>query len=140
MEILAVKIRTGNTIKGYTLTYATFSKEVKLSQYVDDVTIFLKVRQQIQITINIIENFGKVAGFFINNQKTKLLLLGIDKASYNHNMGLSIEANAIKCLGIYVGHNKSICEQKNWDIKIQKIENLLKLGIIWILQFSEKSV
>ena len=40
--------------------------------------------------------------------------------------GLKHEKEPIRCLGIYVGHDKDKCEDFNWKEKIKKMEKLLK--------------
>ena len=34
--------------------------------------------------------------------------------------------NPIKCLGIYIGHNKNMCFSLNWDKKLEFFDNLLE--------------
>ena len=40
---------------------------------------------------------------------------------------IEFKDSPIKCLGIYIGHDKEKCEELNWDSKIHKMENILKL-------------
>ena len=47
------------------------------------------------------------------------------KDSCNEIGGIKFTNDAIKCLGIYIGHNKQECHHKNWTEKINKMEMLL---------------
>ena len=36
--------------------------------------------------------------------------------------GIKFSDGLIKCLGIYIGKDKNMCKQKNWDLKINYLE------------------
>ena len=38
--------------------------------------------------------------------------------------GIRVESN-VRCLGIYVGHDKSVCNAKNWNEKVDKLDRTL---------------
>ena len=73
--------------------------------------------------------FLDFAGPKLNLQKkTEGLMLGPSKhsniKSYNN---VEFKDSPIKCLGIYTRHDKEKCEELNWDSKIHKMQNILKL-------------
>jgi hypothetical protein len=39
--------------------------------------------------------------------------------------GISWSNDAVRCLGIYLGHNKKQCLQMNWTNKLDKIKKLI---------------
>ena len=110
VEILSIKIRTNNLLKGYHL--GNENKTVKLAQYADD-CIFLNNRAEFCSALNILEIYGNLSGLILNTEKCEGLWLGRDKA-----LQLSCNLFGIKwpeqlrCLGVYLGYNKLINVQK----------------------------
>ena len=67
VELLAQKLRSNKDIIGY-----TFEKTViKLSQYVDDMTLMLSNKESINLAIEELIMFGNVAGLKLNLDKTR---------------------------------------------------------------------
>ena len=71
-EILAIKIRNNNDIKGILVQDSI----LKISQYADDMTLILSDFQSISASIKAISEFSKVAGPKININKTEGLFIG----------------------------------------------------------------
>ena len=42
-----------------------------------------------------------------------------------YNEDIITTVNPVKTLGIYIGHNKKLCQEKNWTGKINQITNIL---------------
>lgn len=40
---------------------------------------------------------------------------------------IKININTVKCLGIYIGHNKTECNEKNWLCKLREFEKNIGL-------------
>ena len=75
-----------------------------------------------------VSTFSDFAGPRLNLQKTEGLLLGpLKHSSIKSCNNIEFKDSPIKCLGIYIGHDKKKCEELNWDSKIHKMENILKL-------------
>ena len=74
VEILAIKIKQMNDIKGIKVKHQTQEREFKISQYADDGTLFLQDVTQIDKAINIVEQFGEVTGLKLNIEKTVVIL------------------------------------------------------------------
>ncbi len=125
VEILAIKIKTNNSIKGYSLNVGEHKREVKLSQYADDSTVILQDEAQIPLTLREIKEFSKLAGPTLNIQKTIGLMLGKDKHRTGLIHGITFTDKPIKCLGIYLGYSEAECVRLNWREKINSIERLL---------------
>ena len=75
--------------------------------------------------IKTVENFGKVSGLKLNINKTKALLLGRDTIDDRNYGGISFVSD-IKCLGVFVGKNKTLCEYKNWNLKFLSMEKMIQ--------------
>ena len=72
-EVLAHMIRQKKEIKGFVL----FDKEVKISQFADDTSLFLDgSKESFQYCIETILEYTKYSGLAMNNEKTKVIWFG----------------------------------------------------------------
>ena len=72
-EILAEAIRSNKKIKGLTI----YKQEHKISQYVDDTTLFTKANEtSIRTSLSILREFENISGLRINKEKTKVIKIG----------------------------------------------------------------
>ena len=123
VEVLALRIRSSISLKGLPIG----NKHIKISQYADDGVLYLNDKDEIGCAINIISNFGNVAGTLLNIDKCEGMCLG----SFNTNMvlkkifGISCKSS-IRCLGIYAGSDYAKNYQMNWSVKIEKIKSCLE--------------
>lgn len=76
-------------------------------QHADDMTLTLKNIESLAHAINTIEVFGKHAGSKINLNKTECILLGTLKDQYDTISEINVSKHVVKCLGIYLGHDKT---------------------------------
>lgn len=70
IEVLGNAIRQSATTKGIEIAPA---KTVKLAQYADDTTVFVKDTQSITNLFNLLKKFESVSGLRINQTKWELL-------------------------------------------------------------------
>ena len=101
-EILAINLKS-STFQGINILNKCVSTEIKLSQYADDTCVFLKNEKQIPKVLQVIQNFSKLAGPKLNQNKTEGLWLGRDTTRQE---GCNIQnskwpENPIRCLGIF---------------------------------------
>ena len=72
-ELLANKIRQDSTVKGIKI----FGNEIKLSQFADDTTLFNadfgSLEKNTENKSKVVEDFGKLAGLYLNVKKTKAI-------------------------------------------------------------------
>ena len=77
MEVLATAIREENEIKGIQIR-----KEVKLSLFADDMTLYIEnPKDATRKLLELINEFGKVARYKINAQKSLAFLYTNDEKS-----------------------------------------------------------
>ncbi|CAC5423428.1 unnamed protein product [Mytilus coruscus] len=70
-------------------------------------------------------------GAKINKQKSEILCVGYGELSdvETEQFGLQVCKDAIQLLGVYVGPNKSLCDDMNWKNKIKKVRSLLNMWL-----------
>ena len=74
VEILARKIRQGNKLKGITLP--NYPKSIKVLQYAEDTTLFLRNRTDLREVLSKIRKFSNVSGLNLNENKSTILQIG----------------------------------------------------------------
>ena len=75
LELLARSIKRDNLIKGITIG----QKEITVSMYADDTTVFVRDLDSITHLLNMLEKFASISGLQINTSKTVALWLGLWK-------------------------------------------------------------
>ena len=124
MEILAIKVRNSNSLNGFQFGY---EKPIKIAQYADDGMLFLNNRNEICSALNILEIFRNLSGLILNVEKCEGLWLGRSKHLQLHCNLFGIKwPEQFRCLGIYLGHDKQLNNNKNFNEKIDQIEDILK--------------
>ena len=125
IEFLGEAIRKIEFISGIKL----HDSHIKISQYADDATIFLSNEQELDECIKTINEFGHHSGMSLNMSKCEgLWLRNLKNRQFNCRLkGIKWPTTPIKCLGIYVGHNKDECDRLNWTNKITKLKHVLEI-------------
>ena len=113
MEVLATAIREEKEIKGIQIG----KEEVKLSLFADDMTLYIENPKDASgKLLELINEFGKVAGYKINAQKSLAFLYTDDEKSEREIKGtlpFTIATKRIKYLGINLPREtKQTCIQK----------------------------
>jgi exonuclease III len=121
LELLAQKIRESQDVQGIRLG----SKEIRITQYVDDLTVFVENINSANQVFTILKKFHKAAGLKINMDKTEAMWLGRDRASIEKPIKIKWPKEPIKALGIYLSYNELDAERANFDNKIEKLKRQL---------------
>ena len=127
VEIMALRIRNNENIKGFQVKIDEINHSIKISQLADDTTLFFNSKSEIPLALNEIEIFGSFSGLIMNKDKTEGLWIGKLKHCKDKVGGIKWTDKPVKTLGIYFGHDKEECERLNWENKIEKMNNLLLL-------------
>ena len=132
VEILAIKIRECNTIKGIALPRIDESQtncSAKIQQYADDTTIFVKDCSDLNNAIKIVDQFSKFSGLRLNRNKCEGMWVGSPiPEGMEHVMRWCKKGETVKILGVHYSPSKPASEiSQNWDIKIQAIVDTIKL-------------
>ena len=118
-EILAQMVRTNEKLQGIKIS----GTEIKLAQYADDATIFVRDLTSIDELLESLKRFELSAGLKLNIGKTKGIWLGkLKELGLRIYKGIHFTGNPVKCLGIYIGHNAQKCEDKNWNEKLNSLQ------------------
>ncbi len=118
VEVMAIKIRHNENIEGF----SCMDRNIKESLYADDTTLMLANLESLDQAISTVKNFSEVAGPRLNVDKTEGILLGPLKNRLQNYKGINFTNDAVRCLGIYMGHNHAECHRKNWTEKLDKIK------------------
>ena len=99
LKVLATEVREEKQIKGIQI-----GKEVKLSLFADDMILYIEnPKDATRKLLELINEFGKVAGYKINAQKSLAFLYTNDEKSereIKETFPVTITAKRIKYLGI----------------------------------------
>ena len=69
---MSIKLRHDPGFKGINL----FGNELKLSQFADDTNLFCADLISVERALNLVNDFGRIAGLRLNMKKTKAIWLG----------------------------------------------------------------
>ena len=122
-EVLSNKIRQESNVRGIKV----FGKEIKLSQFADDTTLFNADIESLERALKIVGDFGRIAGLSLNVKKTKALWLGKWKNNRNKPLDLKWFHSPVKILRIYFSYHLKENNKLNFDKKIQKLQTKLDM-------------
>ena len=122
-EVMANKIRQDLHMKGIEI----LGNELRLSQYADDTNLFCADLASVEKALEIVDNFGSLAGLKLNRKKTKAIWLGKWENSKSNPLQLKWLRNPVKILGIHVSYDEKGNNQHNFIHKLQKLQTNLDL-------------
>jgi hypothetical protein len=126
VEIMAIKLRETKQIKGIEIKLNSTTGNLRIGELADDTTLFLKSKHEITIAMNIIEEFGNLSGLKLNKNKTEGIWLGRLKHTKDKYGNISWTNDPVKNLGVYLGYNKTQCDQLNYEKQINKCKAIIK--------------
>ena len=123
LEILAMAIREVKEIKGIQIE----KEEVKLSLFADDMILYIEnPKDATREILELINEFGKVAGYKINAQKSLAFLYTNDEKSereIKETLLVTIATKRIKYLGINLARETKDLYAGNYKTLMQEIED-----------------
>jgi hypothetical protein len=122
VEILANAIRNNNRIEGIKI----LNKEFKISQFADDTCFYLKDQESLKTVLLVLDIFTKCAGLKMNRDKSEAIWIGSSSNFLHKPYELNWTNKTIKSLGIYIGLDRKKMIQENFNLRLKKIESLLK--------------
>ena len=122
VEILAAKIIQDSNIKG--LKPNNEISSIKISQYADDTTFFLRDEQDLTKVLNTLNEFSIFS--FLKLNLSKSFAMSTNRSAAEREEGPVKFLDEIKILGIYFSNSKSAAEiETNWNPKIDTVTRLL---------------
>ena len=101
---MSCKIRQSDNIRGIELPLDDYELNVvKITQFADDTTIFVKDEESIENVINVLDNFAEISGLHLNKSKTDAVWIGSRKSCKirKGNINWKFEPdNSVKILGV----------------------------------------
>ncbi|WP_293688688.1 reverse transcriptase domain-containing protein, partial [Thiolapillus sp.] len=125
VELLAVKIRSGK-IKGITIRKNGHEITIKIQQFADDTTLYLRDKEDLDKAMKIFEAFASISGLQMSLSKTEAMWLGQNshKTETFYNIAW---VRQTKILGIYFRNDKSASEiEENWLTKVSNMKRIIK--------------
>ena len=102
-------------------------KEVKMGQYADETTCFLKDLKLTKLLLDKIELFSHCSRLETNKSKTEAPWLGCLKDCKQKPFGFKWPDESILALGIYFSYDKKKSDKLNFEEKLAKMEKLLNI-------------
>ena len=125
VELLAIKIRN-SSITGIVTPHTEEENQnnLKIKQYADDTTFFLRNKEDMTRSIEILNSFQRFSGLKMNRQKTKALRIG----TQGQENGVPFQTvEKIKILGIYFENGKLARDIKeNWCNRVAEVNRIIK--------------
>ena len=121
LELLARAIKRDNLIKGI----STGEKEIKISMYADDTTVFVRDLNSIKHLLNILKKFASISGLQINTSKTEALWLGLWKDRPDTPFNFNYPQDPICALGVFFSYNTPEANKLNFGDKLCSMEKVL---------------
>ena len=124
VELLSCAIRSDNKIEGIKVN----GEEIKLSQYADDTTSFIKDQSSLKTLLELLDQFKECSGLKMNKSKSEAMWLGKDKDNKDELYDLKWPQTPIIALGTaFQSYDKQLCEQENFLEKITKAQKICNM-------------
>lgn len=126
VEPLGILLRNNDNIKGILLPNS--ETDTLIFQHADDTTLTVADKRSVECAFNTCKLFCDATGAEVNMTKSEVLPLG---NSANCNCTFDCNVNVVKgcvnILGVHLGTDKELCEEKNWREKINSIKSIINL-------------
>ena len=121
IELFARTLKRNDSIKGSQVN----NNELKVVQYADDTTVFVRDRESTTKLLKFIDNFSALSGLEINTTKTEALWLGQRKNNQDTPFDFKWPKEPILALGVFFSYNQADAEKLNFGNKIRELEKTL---------------
>ena len=122
VELLAWALKRTNDIKGI----AVSGREIKVTQFVDDTTVFVNDHQSVIDLLKLPSEFKHTSGLEINTSKTEAMWLGDWRNKTDIPNNFKWPQEPIQALGIFFSYNFNAANNLNFGEKIFKLKNTSK--------------
>ena len=121
IEILALAIKKKPNIEGIRVG----AREIKITQYADDTTVFLKNPESMSHLLDLLEKFERCSGLKINHTKSEAMWLGKWKNREDTPFNVKWPKDSVYALGIYFSNSEKVSNKLNFYEKLDVLEKTL---------------
>jgi len=121
---MSIKLRHDPGFKGINL----FGNDLKLSQFADDTNLFCADLISAKRALNLVDDFGRIAGLRLNmKKKTKAIWLGKWANNKTNTLDMKWMRTPVKILGAHFSYDKKGNDDLNFGLKLRKLETKLDI-------------
>ena len=120
IELLALAIENDLLIQGICVG----KEEIKLTQYADHTTVFVKNTTGMEALLRLLKKFEKCSGLEINTHKSETLWLGSWKERLDTPFGFKWPTDSLYALGIHFSNGANLVHKLNFHGKLEKLEKI----------------
>ena len=121
IELRARALKNDQSSKGINVE----TKEIKITQYADDSTVFLRDEESVEQLLRLLDEFKSISGLEINTSKTEAMWLGRWRDETHIPFNFKRPKEPICVLGIYFSYNTEHASKLHFEEKMNKLEKTL---------------
>ena len=121
IELFARALKNDHTIKGIEVE----QKEIKVTQYADDTTVFVRDRESVTQLLKLLEEFKVNCGLEINTTKTEALWLGSWRNNKETPYNFKWPREPVHALGVHFSYDEQQANKLNFEEKARNLETIL---------------
>ena len=110
IEILALAIKKNPKIEGIKVG----AGEIRITQYADDTTVFLKSPESMSLLLDLLEKFERCSGLKVNHTKSEAMWLGKWKNREDTPFNVKWPKDSVLALGIHFSNSEKVSEKLNF--------------------------
>ena len=101
------------------------AQEIKITQYADDTTVFLKNPESMSVLLDLLEKFERCSGLKINHAKSEAMWLGKWKSREDTPFNVKWPKDSVFALGIHFSNSEKVSDKLNFYEKLDVLEKTL---------------
>ena len=124
VEILSNAIKRSKEIEGIQIDQ---NKSIKITQYADDTTVFVKNIRSVHRLFDLLRQFENCSGLRINQSKSEILWLGSLRQRKDSILNLKLSDETVYALGVYFSYDEELATKRNFFEKLPKLKKILNI-------------
>ena len=124
VEILSNAIKGSKEIEGIQIDQ---NKSIKITQYADDTTVFVKNIRSVHRLFDLLRQFENCSGLRINQSKSEILWLGSLRQRKDSILNLKLSDETVYALGVYFSYDEELATKRNFFEKLPKLKKILNI-------------
>ena len=124
VEILSNAIKRSKEIEGIQIDQ---NKSIKITQYADDTTVFVKNIRSVHRLFDLLRQFENCSGLRIYQSKSEILWLGSLRQRKDSILNLKLSDETVYALGVYFSYDEELATKRNFFEKLPKLKKILNI-------------